>query len=194
MFGSQHRGVDPVVCSVASTLEMIGRPGRCESGDALSRLFLHFIDGKKCGVKNAACADRGRRRHHPRSNLHFFARHLFATKTISAVGLNRRSQSARREWTILLCSLRFLLFVHFFLRPTAHAWTCADKCRADDRLVVSFWCGFDLMVGSIPAPKQPEPWHEHGATESVFRSIETGSRSPGYACRSVSEHETPTKV
>jgi hypothetical protein len=26
---------------------MMGRRGRCESGDTLSRLFLHCIDGKK---------------------------------------------------------------------------------------------------------------------------------------------------
>ena len=31
---------------VPSTLEIIGRRGRCESGDALSILFLHCIAGK----------------------------------------------------------------------------------------------------------------------------------------------------
>jgi hypothetical protein len=32
---------------VPSTLENIGRRGCCESGDTLSRLFPHCIDGKK---------------------------------------------------------------------------------------------------------------------------------------------------
>ena len=45
---SQHLGVDPVVCfGTVNARKMIGRRGRCESGDALSRLFLHCIDGKK---------------------------------------------------------------------------------------------------------------------------------------------------
>jgi hypothetical protein len=44
--------------SVPSTLEMMGRRGRCESGDTLSRLLLHCIDGKKCGAKNGSRARR----------------------------------------------------------------------------------------------------------------------------------------
>jgi hypothetical protein len=49
--------------------------------------------------------------------------------TISAVRLNRRSRSKRRDWPI---PLRFLLLVHFFLRRTARAWTCADECCDGD--------------------------------------------------------------
>jgi hypothetical protein len=42
--------------SVTSTLEMLGRPGRSESGAALSRLFLHCIDGKKMWGKKMGLA------------------------------------------------------------------------------------------------------------------------------------------
>jgi hypothetical protein len=44
--------------SVTSTLEMIERRGRCESGDALSRLLLHCIDGKN--MWGEKCVMRGK--------------------------------------------------------------------------------------------------------------------------------------
>ncbi len=79
-----------------------------------------------------------RRRDRPRSFFHLFAIHFFASKPISAVGLTKRSQSKRSRWSIRLCSLRFLLFIQFFLRRTAHAPTFADKSCVADQTTFAF--------------------------------------------------------
>ena len=48
MSWSQNLCVDPEVCfGTANARKMIGRRGRCELGDTLSRLSLYRIDGKK---------------------------------------------------------------------------------------------------------------------------------------------------
>ena len=60
--------------------------------------------------------------------------------------MNRRAQRTRRRWSVLFRSLLVLLLVHLFSRSAAETRACSDKCHADDRLLVSSWFRFDLMV------------------------------------------------
>jgi hypothetical protein len=64
-------------------IDMMGRHGRCELGDTLLRLFLHCIDGKKMWGGKWVMRGKRQRRDRPKPNLHLFAKHLFAFKTIT---------------------------------------------------------------------------------------------------------------
>ncbi|TWU20297.1 hypothetical protein Pla52o_48160 [Novipirellula galeiformis] len=94
----------PWFALVPSTLEIVGHRRRFELDAAPSRLFLHYMTGKNMWEKEMR--DVGKKLSvaiAPNLFFIFLPNILLSSKTINAVGLNRRAQRTRRRWSILVC-------------------------------------------------------------------------------------------